>query len=108
MENVKKAVEVVLKTVVKIDKALEDQKVNVPEGLGIAMSAVPWIGVFKNIKALGEELKDWDETKTTALVEHFKTNLELRNKDTEEMVEQAVEVILRLTFMVLVKNENQA
>lgn len=103
MENVKKAVEVILKTVVKIDISLEDKKVSIPEGLGIAMSAVPWISVFKNIPAIGEELKDWNEEKTSQLVELFKTNLELRNKATEEVVEQAVEVILRLTFMVMAK-----
>lgn len=100
MENVKKAVETVLKTVVKIDNALEDKRVTIPEGLGIAMSAVPWIGVFKNIPAISAELKDWDEDKTADLVKHFKDNLDLRNKATEEVVEQAVEVLLRLAFMI--------
>jgi flagellar biosynthesis/type III secretory pathway protein FliH len=103
MENVKKAVETILKTVVKVDKALEDKKVSIPEGMGIALSAVPWISVFKNIPVLAEELKDWNEQKTNELVEHFKNNLELRNKATEEVVEQAVEVLLRFVFMVLVK-----
>jgi hypothetical protein len=103
MENVKKAVETILKTVVKVDKALEDSKVSIPEGMGIALSAVPWIGVFKNIPAISEELKDWNEQKTNELVDHFKANLELRNKATEEVVEQAVEVLLRFVFMVLVK-----
>jgi hypothetical protein len=107
MENVKKAVEVILKTVVKIDKALEDKKVSIPESLGIAMSAVPWIGVFKNIPAIAEELKNWDETKSVALVETFKTNLELRNKATEEMIEQAVEVLLRIVFMVFIKPKEE-
>ena len=103
MENVKKAVEVILKTVVKIDKSLEDKKVSIPEGLAIAMTAVPWIGVFKSFDLIAAELKDWKVENTTELVEHFKNNLELRNKATEEMVEQAVEVLLRLTFMIYVK-----
>lgn len=100
MENVKNAVEVVLKTVVKVDKALEDKKVSIPEGLGIAMSAVPWVGVFKSFDKIAEEIKDWNEEKTNTLVTHFKDNLELRNKATEEVIEQAVEVILRLAFMI--------
>lgn len=100
MENVKKAVETVLRTVVKIDKSLEDKKVSIPEGLAIAMTAVPWISVFKSFDLIADELKDWSDEKTSELVEHFKTNLELRNKDTELMVEQAVEVLLRLAFMI--------
>lgn len=100
MENVKKAVEVILRTVGKIDVALEDKRVSIPEGLGIALSAVPWIGVFKNFPAISAELKEWDETKTNALVEHFKENLELRNKATEAVVEQAVEVLLRMAYMI--------
>jgi len=100
MENVKKAVEVVLKTVVRIDKALEDKKISVPEGLGIAMTAVPWIGVFKSFDKIAEDVKDWNDEKTNELIQHFKNNLELRNKATEDVIEQAVEVVLRLTFMV--------
>jgi hypothetical protein len=100
MENVKNAVEVILKTVVKVDKALEDKKISIPEGLGIAMSAVPWVGVFKSFDKIAEELKDWNEDKTGQLIEIFKNNLELRNKATEEVIEQAVEVVLRLTFMI--------
>lgn len=100
MENVKNAVEVILKTVVKVDKALEDKKISIPEGLGIAMSAVPWVGVFKSFDKIAEELKDWNEEKTAQLIEAFKVNLELRNKATEEVIEQAVEVVLRLTFMI--------
>lgn len=100
METTKKAVEIILKTVVKVDKALDDRKVSIPEGLGIAMTAVPWISVFKSFDLIADELKDWSDEKTSELVEHFKTNLELRNKDTELMVEQAVEVLLRLAFMI--------
>ena len=100
METTKKAVEIILKTVVKVDKALEDRKVSIPEGLGIAMTAVPWIGVFKDLDAIAEELKVWTPEQTNELLEHFKNNLELRNKATEEVIEQAVEVLLRLVFMV--------
>ena len=100
METTKKAVETILKTVVKVDKALEDRKVSIPEGLSIAMTAVPWIGVFKDLDAIAEELKVWTPEQTNELLEHFKNNLELRNKATEEVIEQAVEVLLRLVFMV--------
>lgn len=100
MENTKKAVEIILKTVVKVDKALEDRKVSIPEGLGIAMTAVPWIGVFKELDVIATELKEWTPEQSNDLIEHFKNNLELRNKATEEVIEQAVEVLLRLVFMV--------
>lgn len=100
METTKKAVETILKTVTKVDKALEDKKLSIPEGLGIAMTAVPWIGVFKELDQIAIELKEWTPEQSTELIEHFKNNLELRNKATEEVIEQAVEVLLRLVFMV--------
>jgi hypothetical protein len=56
--------------------------------------------LFKSFDKIAEDVKDWNDEKTNELIQHFKNNLELRNKATEDVIEQAVEVVLRLTFMV--------
>ena len=101
IEQLKKSLTVLAKVTGAIDKALEDGKVNIAEGIGIAFKAVDLIGVIKNLKQARAELADLSELEIVELTEHFSTEFDLRNEEAEQMVE----VILELALQIVVSME---
>ena len=106
MENLKKAIEKIVSTAIVVDKALEDKKVNIPEGMRIGVSAVAWVWIFKNFKAIAEEFATLNETDLPAINSFVAEKLELRNDKTEAVVEQALEIILGL-MVIMTKTRDE-
>ncbi|HQK28454.1 MAG TPA: hypothetical protein PLC85_11060 [Smithellaceae bacterium] len=101
MENLKKAVSKVITTAMVVDQKLEDGKITMPEGMTIAVSAVGWIWIFKNFRKVIEDFKALDEEGVATLIETIKSELDLRNDSAEAVVEQALEIIIRLAAVMV-------
>ena len=101
MENLKKAVSKVITTAMVVDRNLEDGKLTVPEGMGIALSAVAWVWIFRNFRKVVEDFKALDETGVAELNRQIQAEFDLRNDTAEAVVEQALEIIIRLTAVMV-------
>ena len=77
-----------------VDKALEDGKINVAEGVGLGFKALDLIGVVKNLKAAKEEIIDLTEEEITELTESFATEFDIANDKAEEIVETIIGLAL--------------
>ena len=80
-----------------VDKALEDGKVSVPEGIGLAFKAIDIIAVIKSIKQAKEEIIDLTQEEIDELSAAFAAEFDLSNDKAEEVVE----TIISLVFAVL-------
>lgn len=105
-ENLKKAVSKIISTAMLVDQKLEDKKITAMEGMQIALNAVGWIWIFKNFQLIAEDFKALDEAGVTDIVESVKTELDLKSDFVEEVVENALEIILRLC-VVMIKTRNE-
>lgn len=101
MENLMKAVSTIIKTAESVDKALQDDKVTAVEGIGIGITVVPWIGIFKNFDKILADMKLWNETSLEQTIQYVRDELQLNSPKTEEVVEQAVEILFRFAFVVI-------
>lgn len=88
------AIAVVVKT---IDEAAADKKVNVVEGVKIALKGLSLIKVVKNLKTAKAELLDLDGAEKAELKQHFEKVFELRNEEAEKMVESLVALAIDLS-----------
>lgn len=106
MENLKKAVSKLITTAMVVDQKMDDGKITIPEGMSIAVSAIGWVWIFKNFKAIIEDFTGLDEAGVAEITDHIRDELDLRNDVAEAVVEQALEIILRLTA-VMVKTRQE-
>ena len=97
-EQLKKDLLVIAKIVNLVDNALEDGKVNVAEGVGLAFKAIDLIGVIKNFKQAQEELMDLTSDEVPEIVEAFKQEFDIDNDKAEEVVETVIELALNLVL----------
>lgn len=107
MENLKKAVSRLISTAMTVDQKLDDGKITIPEGMSIAISAVGWIWIFKNFQKVIEDFRSLDEPGVNALTDQIRVELDLRNDVAEAVVEQALEIILRIAA-VMIKTRPEA
>ena len=105
MENLKKAVSKLITTAMVVDSKLDDGKITIPEGMSIAVSAIGWVWIFKNFKAIIEDFTGLDEAGVVTLTDQIRTELDLRNDVAEAVVEQALEIILRLASVMIKTRE---
>lgn len=105
MENLKKAVSKLITTAMVVDQKMDDGKITIPEGMSIAVSAIGWVWIFKNFKAIIEDFTGLDEAGVGTLTDHVRTELDLRNDVAEAVVEQALEIILRLASVMVKTRE---
>jgi len=98
IERLKKSFTVVAKVVKAVDNALEDGKISMTEGIGIAFKSVDLIGVMKSLKEAGNELADMDADELPELVAHFKKEFDLNNEDAEMAIEAIIELVLELLW----------
>lgn len=104
MENVKKAFEVILKVGTKAVTAVQDDgKIDWKEGIGIGVSALGLIPVFKSLPEIKEELKNIDGRKIQVLVDLFKEQFDLPNDELEARVENGLAALANLVEMILGK-----
>ena len=96
MENLKDALATVINIAEKVDESLEDGKISIGEGVGIAFSAIGLIKVIKDIKPLMTEYTELTDDQKTELAEWFKNEFDLRNDNVEEIVEMVFASLLSL------------
>lgn len=80
-----------------IDESLADKKVNVYEGIKIALKGISLIKVVKTIKDAKAEFLDLDGAEKGELVAHFKNEFKLRDREAELMVENIVSITVGLS-----------
>jgi hypothetical protein len=71
------------------------KKVTWPEGVKIAMKAVPFIGVFKNAEEMVNEFQDMDDDERAELVEAFAQEFNLRNEEAEQTIEEIFDWVIQ-------------
>lgn len=97
MEKTTKALLLIAKMATKVSNDLaDDGKIDLMEGVGLGMTALGFIGVFKDLKAIKEELKSFDEVQKDALVKAFDEAFQLPNVDLEGKIEAGIELLLTL------------
>lgn len=97
IENLKKALLVVINLGESVDKALaDDGTVDLLEGIGIASKAVKIWKVAKDFLVLKEEFLDIDEDEKAELVTYFSDELDLENDVTEVIIEKAFALLINL------------
>ena len=108
MENLFKAVTTIIKTAESVDKALQDDKVSIAEGIGIGITVIPWIGIFKNFDKILADMKQWNDTSLEQTIQYVRDELQLSNPATEQIVEQAVEILFRFAYVVIAPSQDFA
>ena len=102
MEKTTKALVLFAKMGTKVVKALtDDGKIDFSEGIDLGMTSLKFIGVFKSIKEIKEELKGYNEEKKNALVLAFKTEFDLPDDEIEFKIEVGLEFLLNLYLYIL-------
>ena len=104
MEKTKEALQTLLKVGSKVVKAqADDGKIDMGEAIGISLSAVGIIGIFKNLPAIEEEIKNITPTDVTELVNTFNADFDLPNDITEAKIEAGIEVLGQMVIMLIGK-----
>jgi hypothetical protein len=97
MKETTKALVLTAKMGTKVVEALtDDGRIDFSEGIDLGMTSLKFIGVFKSIKEIKEELKGYNEEKKNALVSAFKTEFDLPDDEVEFKVETGLEFLLNL------------
>lgn len=105
IERLKKDLTILGKLVKTVDKALEDGKVNLVEGIGIAFKVADLIKVAKTFKEAKHELLDLTAEESIELENHFRQEFDLRNDQAEMVVEMMVELALQVAISMEVIGE---
>jgi len=96
MDNLKNAISKVVTVVEKTDDAFEDGQFTVIEGIGIGVNLVPFIGVFKNWKAIKEEYLALTAADRAELSAWFASEFDLRNKNVEAIIELVFGALIQM------------
>jgi len=96
MENLKQALTTLILVTEKTDRALIDGKINIVEGVSIAMSAIGLINVVKNIKPLYEEYQFLTAEDLSQLNIWFEQEFDMQNENVEQIIEMIFSALLSL------------
>ena len=96
MENLKQALTTLINITEKTDEALIDGKINIAEGVSIAMSAIGLIKLIKNIKPLFIEYKELTDQELSLLSIWFTQEFDMQNENAEQIIEMIFTAILSL------------
>ena len=96
MKNLKQALTTLINITEKTDKALIDGKINISEGVSIAMSAIGLIKVIKDIKPLFEEYQLLTDEQFSQLSIWFTQEFDLQNENVEQIIEMIFSAVLSL------------
>jgi hypothetical protein len=96
MKNLKQALTTLINITEKTDKALIDSKINIAEGVSIAMSAIGLINIVKNIKPLYEEYQLLTAEDLSQLYIWFAQEFDLQNENVEQIIEMIFSAVLSL------------
>jgi hypothetical protein len=96
MENLKQALTTLIIVTEKTDRALIDGKINIAEGVSIAMSAIGLIKIIKDIKPLFEEYQVLSDEELSNLSIWFVQKFDLGNDNVEQIIEMIFTAVLSL------------
>lgn len=100
MEELKNALQVIINITEKTDAALEDGKVNISEGIGIAMSAIGLIKVVKQFPEIQKEFTKLTDAQKADLNKWFAGEFQLNEKKTEKIIEEVFDALLGLNTVI--------
>lgn len=100
IENLKKDLGVLIGIAQKVSEALEDGKVNIFEGIGLAITAVKAWKITKDYDELKAEYEDLDEDEILELHTYFVAEFDLANDKIENIIEQAFLLLLNMKNIV--------
>lgn len=96
IQKLKQDVTTVCKVIGTTDKALEDGKISLFEGVGIAKDAIGLIAVARGWKESKKEIEDLSPAEKQELTAHIEKEFDLRNDAAERMVETGLQLIISL------------
>lgn len=88
MENLKKALKSIINLVRTVETSLEDEKINIVEGVNISVGSFKLWQAVKEYKGLYEAYKALNEEEKAELIEWFGTEFDIKNNDIEFVIEQ--------------------
>lgn len=100
MNELKNALKVLINITEKTDAALEDGKISISEGFGLAMSALGLIKVVKNFPEIEKEFASLTDTQKATLNKWFANEFQLDEKKTEKIVEEVFDALLGLNTVI--------
>ena len=96
IDALKNAIGSTIKIAKTADLALEDGKVSIMEGVKLAMAGFSFWNAVKNVAQLKAEYLDLDEAEKAELIAYFAQEFDLKNDDTELLIEQVFAGLLQL------------
>lgn len=87
IDTLKRDLTILAKIVMTVDKAKADGKIKVAEWIEMAIKGAKLIEVAKTIKAAKREYLELDGGERIELAEHIANELDMRNDETEKMIE---------------------
>ena len=103
MQKTKEALQTLLKVGSKVVKASEDGKIDMGEAIGISIAAVGVVGVFKNLPAIGEEIKSITAADINDLVDEFNRDFDIPNDQLEAKIKAGISALSQMVIMLLEK-----
>jgi hypothetical protein len=99
MKETEKLLEVALKTTSKVAQAYVDKKISTGEAIGIALVAIGFVGAFKRVGIIEQEMKNFNAKEDIpGLVTMIDKQLILPNKETETKIKNNVKIIAEIAM----------
>jgi len=102
MKHLKTALETIIVIVEKGDLALEDNKIDLIEAAGLAISGIGLVKVVKDAQLIGDEYMALTPAEQEELTTWFASEFDLRDENLEKIIEQVVGALLRLGDVIAV------
>ena len=90
IDKTRSALKTLLTVGSKVVNATDDGRVTAGEAIGIGIASIGLIGVFKDLKAIGEELKTVKKEDIDSLVTEFTADFDISNDDLENRIKAGV------------------
>lgn len=108
-ENIDFALESLGNLAEDFDKALEDKHISPMEWIKIGGNVFPIVKCVKRAPEIYKEVQDFDDEEKEASSVKFAAGFDLRNDATEELVEGAIDILIKLSdWITLFKNAKRA
>ena len=107
MNNLKKALSLVLKVVETGMKAYEDEKVNIGEWIAIGSKVIAWVWIFRNLKLVWADIVNAEPEAFTTMHNELCAEFDIPQDVFEEKFEQALSLILLVVSMIWGKKETE-
>ena len=107
MNNLKKALSLVLKAVETGMKAYADEKINMSEWIAIGTRIIAWVWIFRNLKLVWADIVNAEPEAFTTMHNELCAEFDIPQDDFEEKFEQALSLILLVVSMIWGKKETE-